>query len=154
MKKIPLWFSILLFLSSSISFAWSIDNQYFRITVQNNTPETCVLAHQRLLHGTISSSTPVPEKLISGTENTFLLQEKNVDRISSISLTYQCGGSRFIQFLSQRDQGLKNIFTGPIVTGKILLANDMDAIYEVQQGTLLGGYIFEAQAGAILWILS
>ncbi|MGV3740426.1 MAG: hypothetical protein ACO1N3_03955 [Gammaproteobacteria bacterium] len=98
---------------------------------------------------------PVPEEILSGTKKSFVLQETGLGGIESITLTYNCGGTRFIKFLSQHDHGIKDLLIGSTVSGKILSASDMDAIYAIQQnGTLFGGLFAAAQEGRIYWVLN
>lgn len=141
----------LLFFIPSISFAWGDDNLFFRITIQNDTPDTCELTQQHLFYGKITAYKPVPKSILSGTKTSFVIQENGTSGTGKISLTYRCGDSRFIAFLSQRDMA---IFIGASVTGTILAAENMDAIYEVQHGSMLGGLFVRAEEGRIHWTLS
>ncbi len=141
----------LLFLIPSVSFAWGDDNLFFSVTIQNDTPETCELMHQQLFAGKITDFKPVPEKILSGKKARFVIQETGLSSSEKIGLTYRCGDSRFITFLSQREL---DIFIGASVTGKILAAENMDAVYEVQHGTVFGGMFVRAEEGRIHWILS
>lgn len=153
MKKIPLWAGFLLLFIPSVSFAWTDVNSYLKITIKNNTPETCSLTHKHVFKGSISPLTPLPKKILSGTENTFFITDGIGVGGSSISVTYECGDSRGISFLSQRKGAVENLLNGEdIIKGEILYAADMDATYEIQHGPLTE--ISSSKPGAIYWILN
>ncbi|MGV3740142.1 MAG: hypothetical protein ACO1N3_02470 [Gammaproteobacteria bacterium] len=143
--------AVILLLFLPLACFASSDNFYFKINIKNNTPETCFLTHKNLFHGHISKFMPLPEKILSGTEHTFFIEETGLSATTSISLTYLCGGLHSISFLSSREKPL--ISSEDIITGQILTAVDMDAIFEVEHGTTYGG-LFSGKHGTISWILS
>lgn len=149
MKNLSLWMIAFLALFSSASFAWTDENAYLRINIQNNTPETCTLTRSKVVSGKLSSLVPMQKEILSGTTATILVSE-NLKAEAAIELSYTCGASRIISFYSERNTFFK---TQDVIRGQILLAVDMDAIYQIQHGTILGGYL-EAKAGSIYWILS
>lgn len=153
MKVFLLKLSLILLCIPYLSFAWNYDNNYFKISIRNNTPETCFLVHKNILSGYETKLLPITTQITSGTESTFLLY-MGLNGVCNIALTYFCGDSRNISFVSTRNSWGKALFYGEdIISGEILSSADMDAIFEIQHGTLLGGPI-EGKPGEIHWILS
>lgn len=153
MKNLLLRSIFLLFFAPSVSFAWNDVNMYLKISIRNNTPETCFLTDQHVFKGGISPLLPLPETILSGTENNFFMVDIVGLGGSSISLTYQCGDSHKISFLSQRRSLIEGLYNGQdILEGAILFARDMDATYEIQHGPLIE--ISSSTPGSIDWILN
>ena len=145
--------SLLCIFFPSLSLAYSYENLLFKITIKNNTPETCVLSHIRILHGSSNHLMPIPEKIQSGSEKSIFIGQDLTCK-ASILLSYLCGGLRSISFLSTRDSGGSAVWQGQdIISGQIISAIDMDSIFDIHHGTLMGG-VFESYPGEITWILS
>lgn len=154
MKNSLLRFVFLLFVVPSVSFAWTDVNSYLKISIKNNTPEACSLAQKNVFKGKISPLNPLPEEILSGTEQTFFMTDGLGVGGSSISLTYQCGGGHVISILSQRKSLFENLYNAEdVIKGEILFATAMDATYTIQHGPLVEiGSV--TNPGTISWILN
>ena len=116
-----------------------------KISIKNNTPDSCDLLNQTLIRGEILSLMPVPDAIPSGHEKVFFI----LDHIlygSDIILTYACGaGERFITFRSHKVKSL--VPWEGLVMGDILRISNLDATDDVLSS------IFGVP-GSIYWTLN
>ncbi|MCR9191546.1 MAG: hypothetical protein NXI01_02680 [Gammaproteobacteria bacterium] len=122
---------------------------HMKITIDNNTPETCLLVENHLKHGKINFYSAIPRTILSGAESFPILLEESLSPINpgiELSLTYQCGEGRQISILSQKS----GCYSGNSTQAQITATSKMNATYDITSGNFWSP---NQVGGSIYWTL-
>lgn len=139
--------TLLVSLLCSALYAHAFQSQCINLvmTIQNNSPEMCVMTERSLINGKFVG----PEtyfRIPAGRNTTLKLIEYESTKPTDFILSYECGNGRFVTFKTQKYGCL---FSGGKIFGSVTSVSGMDASYEASIGSL-----FHNKPGSIVWTLA